>query len=77
MNFPNFDDFIAEFINDDDDELYNPITQIKLDENGNIKFSCLPDIVKTITLRCEHFSFTTLRKYHEWLSEQLSDNPKN
>lgn len=79
MDFPDFNDFIAEFANEenDDTELYNPIIQIKTDENGNIKLSSLPDIIKTVTIRCEQFSLLTLRKYHEWLSEQLSDNHEN
>lgn len=78
MNFSDFDDFIAEITSDDnDDELYNPIIQIKSDGNGNIKSSCLPDIIEAVTQRCEHFSVIALRRYHEWLSEHLSDNPKN
>lgn len=78
MDFPNFDDFIAEITsNDNDDELYNPITHLKLDGNGNIKLSCIPDIADAIAQRCEHFSIILLRKYHEWLSEQLSDNHEN
>lgn len=78
MKFPDFNDFIAEITSDDNnDELYNPIIPIKFDENGNIKSSCLPDIIEKVTQRCEQFSLLALRKYHLWLLKQLSDDREN
>ena len=73
MDFPDFNDFLATLTEEKIESFnnYRAPVQLVLDENGCIKASSLPDIVKGITTQCELTSLSLLRTYHEWLQHEL------